>query len=823
MSMAPIRHFAAPITLGVLLAAAGFTYSLATHYSTAKRVAVIPPTCGLPQATFVSGGDSSAAAGVFPVAPPATPLETCFDLGSVVVNREFTRTINVMDGFPPYEFRIEARADNEPNNGDIDIIAAADGVSAKFVAATNNDTGAQLRASTPELQPPPALLDGSFLPQFKLVDIIITDQNPDPALATRKQTYCFTVLPVIEGDGNFSIIDLTNITGGIGVIDPALNGGNPVPPPIDNVTVLTASDGTSFNDLPTGLQSQAYEYQLHTNGGDIQEPDGVDEDEGEVVFGAFTGVLADPLDTENFPGAIQPAPSIYGGRVDGSYTFTAVDRDGDTAIDLEVSYTGTDPDEIASDQVFLDVMGVGGVPAARTLSIGSLGVQVSIQTRTDPDQLVHVGDVWTINVTGLKTPFNEVFSLHPDSPPLPDGLRLEESGLITGIPGRSGDYSFLVNVERFGPEGSANEELVLNRTTRQLFIRITGAPVNSNFVISSGGFRLNFGKQRRDSMSLHMFISKGTLRDFSQLKGASFNMIVGNDPETRVRLSSLTTAPLRFTKSGQLKYPPNIKTGNTAGQFISQPRVNVKAFADTGSLRISISRLDLSEAVQAAGAGVGGTLEVPMTVTISGGDGKLALNFDEIASFAYRTTGSSGRGQVIRGPGGATLNVGQFIIPDASGRITFDANQGGSDTLDMTLKGFLRLPQRLPIQSPLIPPTADVHILVGAQCVYEGDFSDFVLKGQKLILNNRDPGVSPLPLEQMIIDNRKGTFIMKLRSPGTNVATIQGATGGLIIDSTDPFNMNIRIRFLTDGGGPVIFDAQYALLLFRQGNTLSTR
>ncbi len=93
MSKAILNRASAPLAMGVLLAALGFTYALATP-EVGERAIIDPPFVFLPPFSVISGADSDAAVSMTP----------CFDLGDAVVNREFTRIINVANGYPPYCF-----------------------------------------------------------------------------------------------------------------------------------------------------------------------------------------------------------------------------------------------------------------------------------------------------------------------------------------------------------------------------------------------------------------------------------------------------------------------------------------------------------------------------------------------------------------------------------------------------------------------------------------------------------------------------------------------------------------------------------------------
>ncbi|MCK6472395.1 MAG: hypothetical protein L6R28_11680 [Planctomycetes bacterium] len=825
MSKSTIRSICTPLAMGLLLAAIGFSFSMATTPSGAG--ARLVPACTVPPPDFVTGHESSTSA-------------TCFDLGTVVVNREFTRIINVRDGTPPFTFSILTGTVPRPQNSVLTLSSA--GQSSILLTGTfrgrSPDDGACLpHEGGPNV--PPAAPDDYHVFELEVEETLSgTIDTQFFCIRLEEITDVNTEIGNTSGD-EFIIEDLTNVAP---VIDP-LGFGSPVPP----APFLGTSDGVSFNDLPNALQRQPYNYQLHINGGFRTGGD---------LITPLDYTPSDDLTLFNHAGAIAPdTTSVFSGLSDGTYTFEVADVDSDGVFDLLVS-SDVDPGLTGSTtQTFNDVMGAGGVvPGGAVLCIGSLGVRMNtaappIPGGTDPVDTVKIGDVWVMDVTAFEPP-DIIFSLHPDSTDMPPGLSLSEDGLVSGTPDIAGDYTFIViaqQVERTDDPDTGEEIItVLKEAVRQIFLRVDPGPINSQFVLTKGQVTFDFGHADSDTMRLNLLLAKDLLRDFSQLEGATFDLEIGANNDRIVLSSLLTEGPLTFGPQGSIDYPPQLAIGDEPGKYASDPNILVKPLnPNLGGLNLFISNISLKKAMDAASLGASGIMVVPISIVITGiqtDSGPLDLRLDELVSFAFKKRSLGASSTMPKGFAGATAGVGQFIIAPANGSIIFDPTTG-SDTLSMTLKGFLR--DNVPIAPLLTPgnpvPTtlADTRmdVLLGLQCgmstlMEGGGVAPFTTiknttsangLGGKLIITCTDPDV---PVALFALNKATGAFVMKLRSPATNAGLIAGLVppDSLVLDVDDPFVLTVRIRLYQESDNTnVVIDATYSLVLFRKGRKLNLK
>lgn len=824
MSKSTIRSICTPLAMGLLLAAIGFSFSMATTPSGAG--ARLVPACSVPPPTFVTGHESTTSA-------------TCYDLGTVVVNREFTRIINVRDGTPPFTFSILTGTLPRPQNSVLTL--SSSGQSSILVTGI-------FRGRSPN--------DGACLPHENGPNVPLA--NPDDYHAfeveveetlsgtVETQVFCVRLEEITDVNteiGNtsgdeFIVEDLTNVAP---VIDP-LGFGSPVP-----TGFLGTSTGTDFDDLPNALQRQPFNYQLHINGGFRTGGD---------LITPLEYTPADDVTPFNHDGAIAPdTTSVFAGLTDGTYTFEVADVDTDGVFDLIVS-SDVDPGLTGSTtQTFNDVMGVGGiVPGGDVLCIGSLGVRMNtaappIPAVGDPLDTVKIGDVWVMDVTAFEPP-DLIFSLHPDSTDMPPGLSLSEDGLISGTPAIAGDYTFVVlaqQVER-SDDPDTGEEIVteLKETVRQVFLRVDPGPISSQFILTKGQVTFDFGHSDGDSLRLNLLLAKDLLKDFSQLAGASFDLEIGSSNDRIVLSGLLTDGELTFNPIGQINYPPQLALGDSPGKYAKDPRVLVKPLnPNLGGMNLFIANISLKKAMEAASMGAAGIMVAPISIRINGiqtDSGPLDLRLDELVSFNYKKKSLGASSTMPKGFAAATSGVGQFLIAPANGSIIFDPTTG-SDTLKMTMKGVLR--DNVPIAPLLTPgnpvPTtlADTRmdILMGLQCgmstLLEGGgvAPSTTIKnttssnglGGKLIIKCTDPDV---PVALFALNKATGAFVMKLRSPATNVAVIAGlvAPDSLVLDVDDPFVLTVRIRIYQDSDDTnVVIDATYSLVLFRKGKKLNLK
>ncbi|MCZ7644856.1 MAG: putative Ig domain-containing protein [Planctomycetota bacterium] len=820
-----------------------------------------PPACQLPALGVVTGADSDKVAS-----------DMCMDLGTAVVGRQFTRRINVRDGFPPYEFSLVTPL---PDNSTL-VIDSATGV----ITGT-------LRAPTPDAvnvmdDPGTPLVDESVpvtvscLPQVVTFMVRIQDNNPDTLFDDFTFTFCMTIAPIDQA--TVRIEEATNVdTLTPPSSPPATFIGEapgmvvfpPGPPFPDN-----SNDGL-VNDLPSGLQRQPYRYQLHANGGNIFG--------GTPVLTTFNPVDSDDL--SNFPGWITPNSAGIFSATNGpsTYTFTADDRFADfpttsdpVLLDLVVRSTNDFGLPGSTEQVFLDVFDptyVPGVPtipvsAFGSLCVGSQGIIVNLAnplTATlppdplDPQDTVHDGDQWTITYDAFTDPL-VAFELDPDSPPLPEGMTLSSTGLIGGTPSRAGDYTFLVLMIKTNPDTGEEEE----RITQQLFIHIEAGPVTSQFVIQTGSINLDFGRTNADSLRFTMYVAKDLVNSPAQLDGATLEVSIGqqlSDVLTPFHLSEhILGGSLNFGGRG-INWPPKTVPGQPANLYFQDARVLVQPLnPNNGLMKIFVSNVNLKDAIGAGFVAFADAIEVPITISITGGPANLNLTFDEVVTFDYTQRANRGILTTYKGPLGATLGIGQFMVNSARGRIVFDPPTG-SDTLDMTLSGFIRAADRLPIDfSDATFPVPAGHtkvlsILMGGQCVMQLEdpsgtvgFKQVGVGPDTIVI--RPPktlAVDPhdrTGISQFIINNRTGTFTLRTVAPAVNAAKILGSPdpGGLIggIADADPgyvilpnflFEVNLVIR-LTDRDDTVMpptetpinsYDFRYNVVLFRKGNTIGLR
>jgi hypothetical protein len=644
-------------------------------------------------------------------------------------------------------------------------------------------------------------------------EVRITDQ--DPAAAPINATFSLVVNPAVDKENvpvefagkAFYLEDATNVVRG-GTIDPSAANSPPAP-------FSGRSDGIGRNDLPTALQRQAFQYQLHVNGGNRFGGTVQDQEDGFVP--------SDSEATDTFPGAITASDSsLFAGETGGTYTCTAKDDDEDGQLDLLVT-SDCDPWLEDGTQVFSGAFS----GTDRILHIGSVGVRILLHA-VPAGRRIYPGDAWTIEVEGFTEPVTRYF-LHPDWPEMPEGLRLDTDGLIEGSPARAGDYTFIVVAQQYDKDPEEEDSRLLNTALRQYFIRVAVAPISSKFVMDRVGFKVDFGEVNKDSLRFNLMIAKEQLKDFSQLKGATFDIIIGGNTENQVTLSEEVGSTLEFGGYGKIDYPPPLLVGEQTNKYQGKPWVLVEPLnPNLGLLKVFIERLTLAEAIGADMVGTAGEVEVPVTVMIDGvavGTEQKSLRLDEIVVFTYRKGKARASGTIPPGPLAASQDIGQFFIGPASGDIVFDAATG-CDTLQMRLQGYLRDWKRQPLIRKSIPASAKVYIHLGALCGFQGIFGQFFLKGNKLVMENGDATV---PVKSLIIDEAKGTFRMEWRAPATNAARIQGENNGLVILPEKPFAVSVRIRILdekvagTTADDVLYFDAQYQLVLYREGNKIGLR
>lgn len=826
MSKSTIRSICTPLAMGLLLAAIGFSFSMATTPSGAG--ARLVPACAVPPPEFITGHESDT-------------VPTCYDLGTVVVNREFTRIINVRDGTPPFTFSILTSTVPRPQNSVLTI--SPTGQSSILVTGT-------FRGRSPD--------DGACLPHENGPNVPLA--NPDDYHAfeieveetlsgtIETQVFCIRLEEITDVNteiGNpsgdeFIIEDLTTVTANI---DP-FTFGNPVPV---GFAPDSGADGDLFNDLPNGLQRQPYNYQLHINGGFRTG--------GDLLPMVYTPI-DDDVNAFNHDGAIAPdTTSVFSGLTAGTYTFEVADVDTDGVFDLLVS-SDVDPGLTGSTtQTFNDVMGAGGVVlGGDLLCIGSLGVRINTAAPPDPGpnplDTVKIGDIWEMEVTPFEPP-DIIFSLHPDSTDMPPGLSLSEDGLISGTPAIAGDYTFVVvaqQVERTDDPDTGEEIItVLQETVRQIFLRVDPGPISSQYVLTKGQVAFNFGNTDGDSLRLNLILAKDLLKDFSQLAGATFDIEIGATNDRIVLSELLTEGPLTFNPQGQINYPPQLALGDAPNKYVNDPRVLVKPLnPNLGSLNLFISNISLKKAMEAASQGAAGTMVTPISLIITGiqtDSGPLDLRLDELVSFDYKKKNLGASSTMPKGFLGATSGVGQYIIAPAGGTIIFDPTTG-SDTLKLTLKGILR--DNVPV-APLLTATnpapavalSDLRmdVLLGLQCgmssLLEGGgvAPGTTIKnttsanglGGKLLIKCTDPEV---PVALFALNKATGAFVMKLRSPATNAALIAGLVPpeSLVLDAEDPYVLTVRIRiFQESDNSNIVIDGTYSVVLFRKGKKLNLK
>ncbi|GMV79355.1 MAG: hypothetical protein AMXMBFR7_05390 [Planctomycetota bacterium] len=814
MLKAILNRASAPLAMGVLLAALGFTYALATP-EVGGRAIEDPPTCTLPEFVVITGSDTDT-------------LPACYDLGDAVVNRQFTRRINVRDGYPPYEFSTVAPL---PDNCTLSIDSA-----------TGILTGI-LRAPTPEVHDGAILYadyDASCLPVNDVMFTIrVEDQNPDPLAKNLEDIiYCMTVEPILEGGLPF-IEDATN------VVTPSTvgSGGVRFPPPIAFPTDSSAD--MLMNDLPTGLQRSPYQYQLHANGGDRFG--------GGSLSTTFTPISVG--DASNFAGFITPNASGIHSGLNGSATYTfEVDELsgtlGGSAVFLDLVVTSSNDIGLAgsTQQVFLDVFDPTFVQGVTTpvflvpqLCVGSLGIIINLSNpvlaNAPPDSdttqdNIHDGDIWRITYEAFTPPDVEFF-LDQDSPQLPEGMSISIDGLISGTPSRAGDYTFLIEMIKYNSDTGDEED----RITQQFFLRINPGPVTSQFVLTQASGRIDFGKLSADQLRLSMFVAKDILRSGAQLNGATLEIVIGQGEDT-FTLSEHISGTLALGIGGGVSWPPKLLSGQPTNLYAGDARVLVDNFnPNTGLIKIFMAGLDLKDTLADATdiavlAGTYPLLEIPMTVSITGGSGNLALRFDEIVTFDFTQRSSVGLLSLPKGPLAATTGIGQFMVNAASGRIVFDPTTA-SDTLALTLKGFIRAPDRAPIDlTGLLDANNRLEMLLGGQCVLHVDpmeTADFAkVSATGFAIKTKS---ATIPVQLFQVNNKTGAFIIKTRAPATNAAIIQGAQDpggadpGLVINAVHPFDISVVFRVVDNATDLPIngYDFRYTVTMFRHGTSLNLK
>lgn len=825
MSKSTIRSICTPLAMGLLLAAIGFSFSMATTPSGAG--ARLVPACTVPPPDFVTGHESSTSA-------------TCYDLGTVVVNREFTRLINVRDGTPPFVFSILTSTVPRPQNSVLTLSGTGQSsvlVTGIFRGRSPNDGACLPHEGGPAV--PPAAPDDYHVFELEVEETLSgTVDTQFFCIRLEEITDVNTEIGNPSGD-EFIIEDLTTVAP---VIDP-FTFGNPVPV---GFAPDSGVDGDPLNDLPNGLQRQPYNYQLHINGGFRTGGD---------LITPLDYTPADDVTPFNHDGAIAPdTTSVFAGLTDGTYTFEVADVDTDGVFDLLVS-SDVDPGLTGSTtQIFNDVMGAGGlVPGGEVLCIGSLGVRMNTAAPPapgglDPFDTVKIGDVWVMDVTAFEPP-DIIFELHPDSTDMPPGLSLSEDGLISGTPDIAGDFTFVVlaqQVERTDDPDTGEEIVtVLKETVRQLFLRVDPGPISSQFVLTKGQVTFDFGQTSGDTLRLNLLLAKDLLKDFSQLEGATFDLEIGSNNDRIVLSNLITENGLTFGPQGRIDYPPQLALGDPPGKYANDPNILVKPLnPNLGGMNLFISNISLKKAMGAATLGASGIMVVPISILITGiqtDSGPIDLRLDELVSFNYTKRSLGASSTMPKGFAAATAGVGQFIIAPANGKIIFDPTTG-SDTLSMTLKGFLR--DNVPI-APLLTPGNPVptslsdtrmDVLLGLQCgmssLLEGGVApSTTIKnttsanglGGKLIIKCTDPEV---PVALFALNKATGAFVMKLRSPATNVGLIAGLVppDSLVLDVDDPFVLTVRIRIYQDSDDTnVVIDATYSLVLFRKGKKLNLK
>jgi hypothetical protein len=517
--------------------------------------------------------------------------------------------------------------------------------------------------------------------------------------------------------------------------------------------------------------------------------------------------------------------------------------------DIEISESGTvsgtkkDTTVESFEVKVTDVIdGKESLPVSKIFTIRGVasitGLPLSTQFVSGPVLPVAVANepyTFTIHSNGGNPPYAYEFVSDSDYIALPVGLAFNlDTGEISGKPvvPTATPANFSIRVR----------DSLGATSIRTFSLTVLPGTITSDFIATSGSFKLNFGKPDSDSLNLSIILNRtdlirsGILKT-SDLTGLDFAMIFGGVqlPPTLVEVDEQgnpitggATLPRTFDKNGKLKFPDLFNQQQPVKGYNGQ--YNVKLNAETGLLNVNFKNMTM---IKTLGANFN-TFRDIIPVAIKIGDAALnpmapsvpdSVGFDktDVIKFDYKRRGAIAKGSAKANDKRAP--AGLFLITKAQGverQVTvvdpIDPTKFTQpDRIFLKLNGFLKQVGGQPIT---FGTNDQVSILFGDTCI--GDFPASSLKRVnegRLELRNDD--ASAAGLFNLIIDNAKGTIYIDTH--GLNPRTIFGQD---ILVSDERLLLPVTFTITSPTNTLItnaLFDGQSSIILYRKGNSLRSK
>jgi hypothetical protein len=516
-------------------------------------------------------------------------------------------------------------------------------------------------------------------------------------------------------------------------------------------------------------------------------------------------------------GGLTPTSSFTisaSGEISGSKTETGVETFEVRVFDPALKLTATPTTKTFT---------ITGVDATGNPPVGLYFVNAPVL----PNAVANEPYTFTMHVNGGNPPylgFN--FETSDDLARLPAGLALDgATGEIFGRPIVPTTTPATFSILALDSSGTI---------AKQTFsLTVLPGTISSEFVATSGNFRLNFGSQGdSDSLKLQITLNKtqlanNNIRDISDLAGVNFQMSFGGFPVpnpvgTDNDSSTITDRiPQQFDKNGSLRFPDALK-GNLAKK--GEPlKYEISLDPKRGILKVNMSGVSMISTLHAnfksfkdpiipvnIKMGVNASSNGATTTTTGGADVNSKINFDstDIIKFQYRRKGNIGRGSAL-----ANTKVppgGQFLITKVSG---VEVKTGEvTDRVIMKFSGLIRNVGGAPISFK----TGDtVAILLGEFCIGEFPATSLKAEGDKLTFRNDDLIAG---LQNFVIDNKKGSIYFDTHPMLPFPIFRQD-----ILNGGEAMIVPVTLTITSPGTLTPSFDGQSSVPIYRRGGHLQSK